>query len=323
MVDGLEQNWNSDCDNDAFINALDPDADNNGITDGTEFGYSSGVLTFPGVTGTDASATYNNSGRLNFTPDSDPSTRTNPYYWDSDGDGLYDGWYDADGDGVKDAGETAGEDLNADGVIEGDLNKNNRWDAGETWTETSATDIDSDDDGINDGYEKITLQSNPLSWDSDGDGLFDSVERGLTSALKDTDITTGHFIPDMDPRFTTNLILVDSDQDGLNDGDEDKNHNGAFDNGTDETNATYFDTDHDGIMDGTEVNGFYLTIMGVYKKIVTDPLTNDTDGDGLIDGNEKDGKISIPGLGNFTTDPSNIDTDAYRNAPYYIPGTPP
>jgi hypothetical protein len=314
VMDGAEPDWSGDADADDLINALDPDADDDGITDGTEIGLTQGVATFGEIGGTLTSATYG-SGRFNFTPDADPSRTTNPLVKDSDSDGLYDGWDDSnDHDGVKDTGETAGEDPNADGAVEGDLNKNNRWDIGETWTETSATDIDTDDDGINDGYEKNTLQSNPLYWDTDGDNIFDSVERGLTSALKDTDITTGHFVPDADPKFTTNLILVDSDQDGLNDGDEDKNRNGAFDNGTDETNATYSDTDHDGIMDGTEVNGFYMTIMGVYKKIVTDPLTNDTDGDGIIDGDEKVGYPIGPEIGDpiwpsVQTDPSNIDTD--------------
>jgi hypothetical protein len=233
---------------------------------------------------------------------------------DSDGDGLDDGWDDVDHDGVKDAGEAAGEDLDHDGAIAGDVNHNNRWDAGEIWTETSATDTDSDDDGLNDGYEKNILHSNPLSWDSDGDGILDGTECGVTSSLKDTDVTTGHFVPDADPRLTTDPTKPDSDNDGLNDGDEDKNHNGAFDNGTDETNATYADTDHDGINDGTEVNGFYMTIMGVYKKIVTDPLTNDTDGDGIPDGIEYTGYDIGPEGGNaiwtgVRTDPSNPDSD--------------
>ena len=313
-----------DTDNDGIIdgtevsmkmNPLDPDSDNDGITDGTELGVTVPIAAMGNIGGTSTTATFTGSSRLNFTADADPSRTTNPLVADSDGDGLLDGWNDANGNGVIDTGETAGEDLNYDGAIAGDTNKNNRWDTGELWTETSATDRDSDDDGLEDGYEKNTLLTNPLFWESDGDGLFDSVEVGLTAPKSsDTDVSTGHFIPDADPKWTTDPTKQDSDNDGLNDGVEDKDHDGAFDNGTDETNATDPDTDHDGINDGTEVNGFYMPIMGQSKLVFTDPLTNDTDGDGIIDGTERDGyTIGIAGTPYYwsgvQTDPSNIDTD--------------
>jgi hypothetical protein len=73
---------------------------------------------------------------------------------------------------------------------------------------------------------------------------------------------------------------IDTDEDGLSDGDEVNIH------GTNPNNA---DTDGDGLSDGDEVN-----IHG------TNPNNADTDGDGLSDGDE----VNIHG-----TDPNNSDTD--------------
>ena len=67
-----------------------------------------------------------------------------------------------------------------------------------------------------------------LALDTDGDGLGDSLETVLG----------------------TNPLDADSDDDGLTDGAEDANHNGALDSG--ETNASHSDSDGDGIQDGTE-----------------------------------------------------------------------
>ncbi|HZW11412.1 MAG TPA: hypothetical protein VFF69_16025 [Phycisphaerales bacterium] len=67
---------------------------------------------------------------------------------------------------------------------------------------------------------------------------------------------------------------VDSDGDGLTDGDETTLH------GTDPFNA---DTDGDGLDDGEEIGAY-----------ATDPLAADTDGDGLSDGDE----ISLQAFGN-------------------------
>jgi hypothetical protein len=66
----------------------------------------------------------------------------------------------------------------------------------------------------------------------------------------------------------------DADGDGLADIDEDKNGNGAVDEG--ETDPNKADTDEDGLDDGDEV------------KRGTKPLDPDTDGDGAFDGEEVD-----------------------------------
>src|SRR5574341_1201240 len=91
------------------------------------------------------------------------------------------------------------------------------------------------------------------------------------------------------PRSTlfpyTTLFRSDSDDDGLTDGQEDANHNGALDLG--ETNPNNPDSDADGLSDGAEVD------------LGTNPLDPDTDDDGLLDGQEMD----------FGTDPLDSDSD--------------
>lgn len=100
----------------------------------------------------------------------------------------------------------------------------------------------------------LTIQEVPV--DSDGDGLLD------------VDEDTIHGTDPLDP---------DTDDDGLDDGDE-------IDRGTDPLDA---DSDDDGLLDGEEID------------IGTDPLDPDSDDDGLFDGTEVD-------LG---TDPLDEDSD--------------
>jgi hypothetical protein len=153
-------------------------------------------------------------------------------FLDSDFDGLTDsadpavGDADADDDGLLDGGLVErGEDLNGDGSVAPD--------AGET---------------------------DPLNFDTDGDGLPDGLERGLSAPVRPaaTDLTAGcdtptgcHFIPDADPSTTTDPNDPDTDGDGLPDGEEDANHNGRWDPG--ETSANGPDSDFDGYSDGMEV----------------------------------------------------------------------
>ena len=83
-----------------------------------------------------------------------------------------------------------------------------------------------------------------------------------------------------DPANCANFSQLDSDNDGLSDGDEVKVY------GTDPTNT---DTDSDGLSDGDEV-----AMHG------TDPARDDTDGDRLTDGEE---------VNTHGTDPTDRDTD--------------
>lgn len=137
---------------------------------------------------------------------------------------------------------------------------------------------DTDGDGLPDGIEEY-VGSDPNNIDTDDDGLNDYYEVFVTftdSTKADSDengVNDGD--EDFDDDGLTNLeefltntypYSNDSDNDGLSDGDEVKKY------GTDPLVA---DTDGDGLEDGDEI------ILG------TDPLVQDTDGDGVIDSKEK------------------------------------
>ncbi len=110
--------------------------------------------------------------------------------------------------------------------------------------------------------------------DTDGDGLYDTIEN--------------------DPSSCTLYDDADTDDDGIIDGVEDANQNGEVDIG--ETDPCNIDTDGDGIQDGTE-SGYITDDIGLDTdtnifipdtdpSTTTDPLDNDTDNDGLLDGEE-------------------------------------
>lgn len=120
-------------------------------------------------------------------------------------------------------------------------------------------DDDCDDDGLTDG-NKGTEDANingivdvgetdPETFDTDGDGISDGVEKGITAPQgEDTDMAI--FIPDADPSTTTDPTNPDSDGDGLLDGQEDSNQNGGIDTG--ESSPTIIDTDLDTIEDSND-----------------------------------------------------------------------
>lgn len=86
-----------------------------------------------------------------------PATGSNRYLWDSDGDGLSDGFEDADRNGVRDAGE---------------LDPRRR---------------DSDGDGLWDGIEALLLGSDPLQIGSPAPALTDGDRDGLPHTLDPDD----------------------------------------------------------------------------------------------------------------------------------------
>lgn len=91
---------------------------------------------------------------------------------------------------------------------------------------------------------------------------------------------------------------ADSDDDGILDGNEDKNHDGIIDTAAGETDPCDPDTDGDGIYDGTEIGltapqnpqatdqsqGYF--VPDADPSTTTDPTDPDTDGDGISDGQE-------------------------------------
>ncbi len=114
---------------------------------------------------------------------------------------------------------------------------------------------DTDGDGIIDELE-VVIGTNPNSVDTDGDGLTDYEEM---------------------EKVYTNPLRRDSDDNGIEDGDEDYDSDGITNKSEIElgTDPTVSDTDEDGVNDYDEVN-----------KYSTNPILVDTDADGVSDGKE-------------------------------------
>ena len=163
----------------------------------------------------------------------------------------------------------------------------------------------------------------PLSWDTDGDGLGDGLEDGIGAIVWDGDLDGDGipdvggtdplvFVPDSDPLSTTDPLDLDSDEDGLVDGVEDVDGDGAT--GLSETDPSLADTDGDELPDGLELGlpvGTLDTDGAVFipdadPLTTTDPLVADTDLGGVEDGVEDqnlDGAVDT-----WETDP-NLGSD--------------
>ncbi|MDR0903232.1 MAG: hypothetical protein LBM59_01200 [Ruminococcus sp.] len=125
-------------------------------------------------------------------------------------------------------------------------------------TKTGYVDVeyyDTDKDGLNDLYETLA-GTDKTKADTDGDGLTDYEELGLTG--------TDPLVYDSVKKGTPDS-KADTDKDGLTNIDEIKSG----------TNPDRADSDFDKLSDGNEV-----------KKYKTDPLKSDTDGDKVSDGDE-------------------------------------
>ena len=198
---------------------------------------------------------------------------------------LSDGESDADGDGLTDTYEM-------------------------TVSNTSYVDVDTDNDGLWDGYTingsigELSISTDPLDYDSDDDFLSDGVEYlgwNITVIYSESNTTTYHVTSDPLDENTDNDLLDDyeeyqkgghprmddTDNEGLLDHEDPfvNNFDGDSDylNDHDEikigTDYNSTDTDQDGLKDGEEYHGL---ILGVY----TNPLDPDSDDDFLSDGAE-------------------------------------
>ncbi|MSP93072.1 MAG: hypothetical protein EXR79_14935 [Myxococcales bacterium] len=245
-----------DSDGDGTIDAKDLDSDDDGYPDAEEAGDAD-VLTPPVDTDGDALADFRDA--------------------DSDGDGLPDKQEKALGTG------RVLPDTDADGLNDG----------AELKVGASPLDTDSDDDGLQDGAEGPGDADGDgligvADVDSDNDGIGDGTEAGRTlataktlcpGAILCTSLVRRAFVPDADPNTTTNPSHVDSDGDGVRDGAEDTNHNGAVESGErpahlNDPGAKPVDSDNDGLPDAEEA--------------VVGTLANDADSDddGVPDGAE-------------------------------------
>lgn len=169
---------------------------------------------------------------------------------------------------------------------------------------------DTDNDGLPDLLEMM-LRSDPSKRDTDGDGLLDTDEFDPTSTFSiplplyrdfqdRCDASDQCNYTPVDGAFGTNIVLADTDNDGLDDREE------IFDSwvitpcllppggGTAtqlpievSSNPLSADWDHDGVPDGQErLNG-------------TDPNNPDTDGDGKVDSPSEDAQPT--GCGKLVT----------------------
>lgn len=202
-----------------------PDSDGDGLPDGLESGWRS-VSTPP----TDPSKDFNGDGTPNFVGDLDP-----PLYAVVENHGFVPGV----------GSQSAGDDRT-------------RLAYGST---TSATNPDSDGDGILDGIE----DANKNGW-TDGDGKplpLNATRTQYATARPNIGDWPNNIIDSWETWIETSPTNPDSDGDGLLDGyGEDKNGNGFIDG----------DTNKNRIYDDGEMWS------------ETDPLNPDTDGDGLPDG---------------------------------------
>jgi uncharacterized repeat protein (TIGR01451 family) len=302
------ETYTANIDGDAIPNVLDADSDNDGLSDPLETGIGTsltdadtdndGLLDGREYFQRDFHADTLNVATIGMTPVPNNSVRvfSDPKSFDTDGDGLFDGfeaglvaaqnpaaidsptvyaglvfdvdgtsdsdprWADTDGDGVGDSLEVEPTGL----------------DAGYGVTMTNPRDADTDNDGLLDGSEPAIL-TNALNADSDTDGLYDGTEVGLTmpqSASRgrgtaDTDSLAGTFIPDADPLTHTLANDFDTDDDGLIDGDEDTN----------ETDPTLSYNGRWDIPEGASMTDS-LTCGTIAE---TNPLDADTDNDGVND----------------------------------------
>lgn len=276
---------NPDHDNDGVVDFLDLDSDNDGIPDLIEVGG----VDENGNGRIDPGTEFEDAVKDGFDDDVEqrPRVRTEPdgtitdgrpedldgngtvfLTGDDDNDGVVNFRdLDVDGDGIRDIAELrmSSFDTDEDGMVDllVDTNDNGIQDAVE-----SVGFISTDPDGINDdGQPSDDNDSNTSPYNTViPDGLYGS-------ANGEPDI-------DEDGDGELNFRDTDSDNDGVRDNFEDRNHNGVVDSG--EMHPLLTDTDGDNIPDGTEDTN----LDGYFDFDETSPVIIDTDSDLLTDSQE-------------------------------------
>jgi gliding motility-associated-like protein len=318
MIDSLPNH-----DLDVYPDYLDPDSDNDGITDVIE---SNGADTNGDGQDDDSNGIDLNgwprAGRTTYWQQTDSSISwgqdTIPDHLDidSDNDGIYDLWealspdiaqsFDADGNGrvdflVLDSAWVSG--LPKDSILDTDLDGHRDY-----------RDSDSDNDGLADIFEERIREDNLFGVllyfeDVDGDGAMDSIARNFQTDSDDDEIpdfrdldSDNDGIPDL---VEASYIDYKSDgridskfyPDNNGDGFVDRAHPGNIDrDGDGYLNQLDLDSDNDGIPDKVEFRGgteFLREVYGIGDDTDSprdgwaDPLMGwpsiDTDGDGILD----------------------------------------
>ena len=310
------------------LNANNIDTDGDGLNDGWEVKYNGSSGVNPLVP---ASVSELNSDididSLSLSEEEDANT--DPEHVDTDRDGLTDGYevgvglnasnLDTDDDGLNDGWEvkyngSSGVDplvpasiseLNSDIDID-DLSL-----SGEEDANTDPEHVDTDRDGLTDGYE-VGVGLNASNLDTDDDGLNDAwevkydrsfgVDPLIPASISElnSDIDIDGLSLSEEEELGTDPENGDSDGDGLTDGYEVEV----------ELNANSIDTDGDGLNDGWEVK--YNGSSGVNPLVPASvsELNSDIDIDGLSLSEEEDAN----------TDPEHVDTDRDRLTDSYEVG---
>ncbi|QVY63993.1 T9SS type A sorting domain-containing protein [Polaribacter sp. Q13] len=293
-----------DTDGDGVPNHFDLDADNDGITDIIEAGgvdtNNDGLVDNINTDGTlindvdkdglddlyDADVTGGTNGTAITNPDTDGDGIADALDLDSDNDGISDiveaGGIDTDGNGKID-------DINADGTLVNDLDRDGLddfYDVNSGTNTNTITNPDTDGDGISDAKDL----------DADNDGIPDVIEAGGTDVNGDgiadnfidtdndgfNDNVDGDVGQDGTSANTANALVVTAN-DGNNDGKPDSYTSGDTDNDG-IPNHLDLDADNDGIADIVEAGGVDTDGNGKVDNINKDgTLKNDTDNDGLDD----------------------------------------
>ena len=148
--------------------------------------------------------------------------------------------------------------------------------------EKHSDDAKSIDNGQHDDPDKEE-QNNPIeeidkTKDTDNDGLFDYIEFQIGTDIEKAD-TDGDGLSDYYEIMSMSYdpTKMDTDNNGINDGEEDLDNDGLTNLKELEINIdpSYPDSDEDGLKDGEEINTYN-----------TDPCKYDTDGDKVSDGKE-------------------------------------
>lgn len=235
---------------------------------------------------------------------------------DFDGDGIPNYLdLDSDNDGIPDVLEVQGADTNNDGIADSFADTNLDGFNDNVTGSTNAllkSGSDGNGDGIADSWPYKNIDQlgkpNPYDLDSDGDGILDLVEAGLTGSngiASGTD-TNGDGWSDTVDALAAPIVLPNTDANGL-------------------ANVYDIDSDNDGITDNVEAQG-----TGSYKV----PSDVDTDDDGINDVYELGAQVGVYGGGGLTPfekvsdgKPDYVDTDTDddgvpdrnegdRNSPY-------
>ncbi len=249
-----------------------------------------------------------------------------PDLLDIDGDGIPNDQEDYNHNGKVDFGETdpRNPDTDGDGLTDGEerlhigrvgeLLKNGRVFA--DLSKLDPTNPDSDGDCLNDGLELGVTGAASGAVGAQA-GLLGSTSNFVKSELEVSshcrEILKKHGVTetplfDIDPTTLTDPTNMDSDLDGLPDGEEDWNFNGARDSVSQnggvageilflETDPNLPDSDGDSLLDGSEGDKNH---DGEINFNESDPLKADTDGDGVTDDYE---------ILRMLSSPNNCDSD--------------